>query len=220
MPSLTQPVETEQPTRLAVPGRSGSWVSYMAKELSAGSAGSDKLRTPCPRCGHAHLHLRRSKSFADACLCQVRTKCSRCMYEERHFRLTAVFFAECIFLIVTVAAAVWFTRHPISLHGGAGKPDDSAAAVLAGGRMAAGGGKLSTFEQMMLRKPRGTLDNATILKLCRANVDTDLILQLIKTTTSDYDVSASAIIELKEANVNRLIIMAMINANYGTPSTP
>jgi len=142
------------------------------------------------------------------------------MYEEKHFRLTGAFVAECVILLITAVAAVWFTLHPLSFHEGPGKPDDGAAAVLAGSRIASGGGKLSSFEQMMLHKPRGTLDNATILKLWRANVETDLILQLIKTTTPDYDVSANAIIELKEANVNRLIIMAMINANYGTPSTP
>jgi len=69
---------------------------------------------------------------------------------------------------------------------------------------------------MMLRKPRASMDNATVLKLVKASVGKDVILQLIHTSTADYDVSANAIIELKEAGVDQGIILAMINASYAT----
>jgi hypothetical protein len=75
-------------------------------------------------------------------------------------------------------------------------------------------GGLSTFEQMMLRKPRATMDNATILQLWHANVGVDVILQMIRTSNPDYDVGAEAIIELKKAGVDERIILAMIDAPY------
>ena len=43
---------------------------------------------------------------------------------------------------------------------------------------------------------------------------TDVVLQLIRTSTPDYDVSASSIIELKQAGVEQSIILAMIDASY------
>ena len=60
------------------------------------------------------------------------------------------------------------------------------------------------------------MDNATILKLWKASVGPNVILQLIRTSNADYDVSASAIIELKEAGVDQTIILAMIDASYNT----
>jgi hypothetical protein len=67
---------------------------------------------------------------------------------------------------------------------------------------------------MMLHKPKAVLDNATILKLVRANVEVSVILQMIKTSTADYDLGANAIIELKQAGVDQQIILAMIDASY------
>jgi hypothetical protein len=75
-------------------------------------------------------------------------------------------------------------------------------------------GGLSTFEQMMLRKPKGTMDNAGILQLWRSNVGVDVILQMIRTSNPDYDVGANAVIELKKAGVDERIILAMIDAPY------
>ena len=39
------------------------------------------------------------------------------------------------------------------------------------------------------------MDNATILRLWRANVSPNVIVQMIRTANADYDVSANAIIE-------------------------
>ncbi len=66
----------------------------------------------------------------------------------------------------------------------------------------------------MLKRPRTTLDNATVLKLWRADVGTDVILQMIRTSNADYDLSANAVIQLKQAGVDRILILAMIDASY------
>jgi hypothetical protein len=85
--------------------------------------------------------------------------------------------------------------------------------ALARARSAAGG-QLSTFEQMMIHKPRTTLDNAKILELSRAGVDANVIMQMIRTSIPDYDLSADSIIQLKQAGVNQVVILAMIDASY------
>ncbi len=69
---------------------------------------------------------------------------------------------------------------------------------------------------MMVKRPRLSLDNAVILKLWRAQVGTDIILQMIRTSNADYDVSANSIIELKQAGVEQSVILAMIDASYNT----
>ncbi|MCU1329577.1 MAG: hypothetical protein JWN34_4947 [Bryobacterales bacterium] len=78
------------------------------------------------------------------------------------------------------------------------------------------GGQLSTFEQLMSKKPKPTLDNATVLRLWRANVGASVILQMIRTSNGEYDVSANAIIVLRDAQVDQAVILAMIDANYNT----
>jgi hypothetical protein len=80
----------------------------------------------------------------------------------------------------------------------------------------AAGGQLSPFEQMMLHKPKAVLDNSTILKLVGAKVEVAVILQMIRTSTADYDLSAASVIQLKEAGVDQQIILAMIDASYNT----
>jgi hypothetical protein len=37
---------------------------------------------------------------------------------------------------------------------------------------------------------------------------------MIRTANADYDVSANAIIELKQAGVDQIVILAMIDASY------
>jgi hypothetical protein len=80
---------------------------------------------------------------------------------------------------------------------------------------AANGGELSSFEQMMLHKSRPALDNATVLKLVRARVNEVVIVQLIHTSTADYDLSADSIIAMKQAGVSEPLLLAMINVTYG-----
>jgi hypothetical protein len=75
---------------------------------------------------------------------------------------------------------------------------------------------LSAFEQMVLKKPRNTMDNVTVLQLRGANVGTDLILQMIRNSNPDFDVDAVAVIELKKAGLDERIIAAMIDAPYNS----
>lgn len=116
-----------------------------------------------------------------------------------------------VFFLVIAGGVFLWQQNLLGLR----KSEDAApstADALARARNSAGA--LSTFEQLMINKPRSTMDNATVLKLWRAEVGTEVILQMIRTSNSDYDVSANAIIELKQAGVDQSIILAMIDASY------
>jgi hypothetical protein len=107
-------------------------------------------------------------------------------------------------------ALIYFYIHPLSLRRkDASPPGDEA---LARARSTAGG--LSTFEQMVIRKPRTTMDNASVVDLWKANVGANVILQMIRNSNGDFDVSANAIIELKKAGIDQSVILAMIDATY------
>lgn len=100
--------------------------------------------------------------------------------------------------------------HPIFQRGD-DAPQNTAEALA---RARVSSGTLSAFEQMMINRPRQTMDNATILKLWRADVGPNIIIQLVRTSNPNYDVGASSIIELKQAGVDQSIILAMIDASY------
>jgi hypothetical protein len=117
-----------------------------------------------------------------------------------------------VLMAFPVGAAIVYGTNPGLFHKAPDENAQGSADALARARASAGG--LTAFEQMMIKKPRTTMDNATILKLWRANVGADVILQLLRTSTPDYDVSASSIIELKQAGVEQSIILAMIDASY------
>jgi hypothetical protein len=165
---------------------------------------------PCRKCGAKELQrkprLLRHKIFA-----LYPYVCLNCAHRESKFRLKFGTIVRVFLLLALVGGIVYFVMNPISFHKGDDGSQNTADA-LARARTSAGG--LSTFEQMMIKKPRTTMDNATILKLWKANVGPNVILQLIRTTTPDYDVSANSIIELKEAGVDQAVILAMIDASY------
>jgi hypothetical protein len=114
--------------------------------------------------------------------------------------------------LIAGGAYLWSNPPLLSLRSKEAAPTSETEA-LARARTAVGG-QLSTFEQLMTKKPKATLDNATILKLWRANVGTNVILQMIRTSNADYDLSATAIIELRQAQVDQAIILAMIDSSY------
>jgi hypothetical protein len=76
------------------------------------------------------------------------------------------------------------------------------------------GSSLSDYELMMLKKPRTTLDNAAVLQLTKANVGSEVIIQMIRTSNPDFDMSSNGIIQLKQAGVDENIILTMIDASY------
>ena len=122
-----------------------------------------------------------------------------------------------VFLFGLLVGGVYFWRNGIALPDFRGKDGGnssrSEAEALARMRTSAGG-QLSNFEQMMTKKPKGTLDNATIMQLWKANVGTNIILQMVRTSNADYDLSAGAIIQLRQAQVDQSIILAMIDSSY------
>ena len=167
----------------------------------------------CRNCKSPGLR-RRTPSLLDRITSFFPYTCPRCNCHQKKFRLTFSILIPLVFGGMAVAGIVWFHNYqPFTNSGSAAAasiPDQTEA--LARARAGAGGG-LSTYEQMMLHKQKESMDNATVLKLVKANVGKDVILQMIHTSNPDYDVSANAIIELKEAGVDQAIILAMINAS-------
>jgi hypothetical protein len=217
-PTESVPVEACQPLEAPIPPAPRRTPEMEHESSRSGKALRSIQKELCPICGYGHLH-RKECTFLDACFALIPFRCSRCPYEERRFRPSWRIASVYLILLGSAAVGTWASTHRGWLHLKRDKLDESGAAALTTARIAAGG-HLSSFEQMMLRKPRGTLDNATILKLWRANVGTDLILMMIRTSAPDYDVSARAIIEMKDAKVDQAIIMAMITADYNTTYNP
>jgi hypothetical protein len=167
---------------------------------------------PCAKCGARELQ-RKPRRLLQKLFALYPYVCLRCSHREVRFRIKPWGVIRLLVLVaLPVGAAIVYKTSPGFFHKA---PDESAAQgssdALARARATAGG--LTAFEQMMIKKPRTTMDNATILQLWRKNVGAAVILQLIRTTTPDYDVSASSIIELKEAGVDQSIILAMIDAS-------
>ena len=176
----------------------------------------------CRECRSREIRYRQ-RSVLDRILGLYPLTCGRCGYPDRRFRFTIGTAVLLLAICGLVGGGVWLRMNPPGflsrLSPAAGEtatpavsPQDQAEA-LARARTAAGG-KLSTFENMMLNKPKIAMNNATILKLVKAEVSKDVILQMIRTSTADYDLGANDVIELKEAGVDPAIILAMLDASY------
>ncbi len=169
---------------------------------------------PCVKCGARELQ-RKPRKLWQKLFALYPYVCLRCSNREVRFRIKPWGVVRLLMLVaLPVGAAIVYKTNPGIFHKAVAEenPQGGGADALARARASAGG--LTAFEQMMIKKPRSTMDNATILQLWRKNVGAAVILQLIRTTTPDYDVSASSIIELKEAGVDQSIILAMIDASY------
>jgi hypothetical protein len=165
----------------------------------------------CRRCGS--IELKRQKRSSLDCITSMQVlQCDRCANRQREFKFHWTLLFEILFFCALIVTPILVIKMQPSWL----RPKDTAQSDLdsLSRTRNAMGGQLSTFEQMMTKKPRSTLDNATILKLWRANVGSDVILQMIRTSNADYDLSANAVIELRQAQVDRSIILAMIDASY------
>jgi len=180
--------------------------------VSAQASSANFSPKPCSKCGAKELQ-RKPRGFGHKVLSLYPYICLHCAHRENKFRMNLGTILRLVLLIGVSGAIGYFAMNPISFHRG-DDSSQSAADALSRARTSAGG--ISTFEQMMIRKPKTTMDNAAILRLWKANVGTNVILQLIRATAPDYDVSATSIIELKEAGVDQSIILAMIDASYAT----
>jgi hypothetical protein len=166
----------------------------------------------CDKCGSREL--RRQPRFATDLILSIQPyQCGRCAHRQRRFRFGWGLAVRVFWLAAVLSAGTYFWINPPTNPFRAKDVAQSETESLARARTAMGG-QLSTFEQMMTKKPKSTLDNATVLKLWHANVGANVILQMIRTSNADFDVSAGAIIELREAQVDQAIILAMIDASY------
>jgi hypothetical protein len=163
----------------------------------------------CKSCGSRGLQLR-PQSFISRILPVASYACVRCGSGTTRFRFSFSVLAILILLLISIGegAYLYLRLRP----GGIRDNPMATGATLAQART----NGLSAFEQMMLKKPRSTMDNVTVLQLWSANVGTDLILQMIRNSNPDFDVDAVAVIELKKAGVDERIIAAMIDAPYNS----
>jgi hypothetical protein len=74
--------------------------------------------------------------------------------------------------------------------------------------------------EQMKKRSKVTFNDATIIKLSKAHVNTDVILKLISNSNADYDLSANSIINLQISQLDPSIILAMIDAGYSFTEQP
>jgi hypothetical protein len=65
------------------------------------------------------------------------------------------------------------------------------------------------------RKP---LTNTDIVTMTKQGFEVDLIVKAIESSTTDFDVSAQALVDLKDAGVNPSVMSAMLTAQSNKPS--
>ena len=166
----------------------------------------------CKKCGSRELR-RQPRLATDLLFSMQPYQCGRCAHRQRKVRFGWGLIVKAFWLVALLSVGSYFWINPPTNPFRGKEVAQSETESLARAQ-AAMGGQLSTFEQMMTKKPRTTLDNATVLKLWHANVGANVILQMIRTSNADFDVTAGAIIELREAQVDQTIILAMIDATY------
>lgn len=166
----------------------------------------------CDKCGAIELR-RKTRSALNHMFFVQPYQCNRCAKKVNRFKFGWAPLFRLVLLLAFPVAVYYFVAKPNWFHRDATDAPSQAEALA---RARTSMGQLSTFEQMMIHKPKSTLDNATVVQLWKANVGPNVILQMIKTSNTDFDLSAGAIIELKEAGVDQTILLAMIDAGYGS----
>jgi hypothetical protein len=162
----------------------------------------------CLKCGSQELRPR-PRSFFHRFFSVTVFDCGRCDYHETRFSFSSTSFVLPAVLVLVGGGAFYLIKAQPWARG-----DDSQSATEALAKARNSSGALSTFELMMLKKPRTTLDNNSILELVHANVGVSVVIQMVRTSNADYDVSPAAVIALKKAGVDESIILAMIDATY------
>lgn len=172
----------------------------------------------CGKCRTKELRMQ-EPSIWDRITSFYRYKCMRCGHNQLSFQFEACLPAALLITAIFSGAALLWTNPPAVLsfkgvmaanHSSVSSQEQAVARA-----RAANGGELSSFEQMMLRKSKPALDNATVLKLVRARVSEAVIVQLIHTSTADFDLGADSIIAMKQAGVSEPLLLSMINVTYG-----
>jgi hypothetical protein len=136
--------------------------------------------------------------------------CRRCDYHETRFSFSKTTFIIPIILALAGGGGYCLLKSQPWVRGDEGQLNTAEALA----RARNSSGALSTFELMMLKKPRNTMDNQAILLLVHANVGVPVITQMVRASNADYDLSPAAVITLKKAGVDESIILAMLAATY------
>jgi hypothetical protein len=163
----------------------------------------------CLRCGVPELRGR-SRSLFHRLFSLVVYTCDRCDYRQTRLQFSMLTLLALVAAVLVSAGAVYLVR--LAKHARSDETSLSTPDALARAQRSAG--SLSDYELMMLKKPRTTLDNAAIVRLWKASVGAEVIIQMIRTSNPDYDTSSNGIIELKQAGVDENIILTMIDASY------
>jgi len=163
----------------------------------------------CIKCGSQDFRCRKV-SFLLRIFSLAPYNCGRCDHRETRFRFSFATVAAFLTLILLSGGTYYLVQNKPWLKTDEGTANTAEA--LSKARNSAGA--LSTFELMMLKKPKSTMDNAAVLQLVKANVSISVILQMIRNSNADYDLSTASVIELKNAGVDQTIILAMIDVTY------
>ncbi len=105
--------------------------------------------------------------------------------------------------LALLGGTVYFIQHPPAFLSG--------FTSTSGTDKPARGQRVMPAEQAPSQGQKTAMDNATILRLWNAKVSAEVILQMMRKSDANYDVSPSAIIALREAQVDEDVILAMIN---------
>jgi hypothetical protein len=70
----------------------------------------------------------------------------------------------------------------------------------------------------VLAQTRKPLTNTDIVDMTKQGFDASLIVKAIQTSETDFDVSAKALVDLKDAGVNQSVMEAMLSAQASKPS--
>ena len=165
----------------------------------------------CSKCESSEMR-RLKRSMLQRLLSIQPFVCSRCKHRQSGFRFHWSVVPKALVGVTMLLGTVYLSENPPSFARQSPASGPSEADALASARTSMGG--VSTIDQMLGKKPKARLDNAEILRLCRAKVSNNVILQMIRTSNGEYDVRTAAIISLREADVDQTIILAMIDSNY------
>ena len=77
---------------------------------------------------------------------------------------------------------------------------------------------IGSFSASMIAQTRKPLTNPDIVTMTKQGLEADLIIKAIQSSATDFDVSAQALIDLKNAGVNQSVIGEMLSAQAGKPS--
>lgn len=140
-------------------------------------------------------------------------KCDYCKAHSLKLPKTAIGLIALSVLACSASALIYLMPDHSRVHLGAGDDIES----MNRSQLAAYE-KLSTLEKA--NDPNVKLNNAAVVGFLKENIGTEVIVQMVRASPSNYDVSPKAIIALRDEKVDPAIIQAMIDASliHSSPS--